>query len=192
LARTGRRPGTSGSREAILAAARERFAADGYDRASMRSIAATAEVDPGLVRHYFGSKEHLFVAAMEFPIDPAEEIPRIVAAGREGLGERLANFFLEAWDPPNGPFIALLRSVTTNEQAAQMLREFISREVIGRVATLLKLDRAPLRTGLAASHLIGLAFIRYVIKLEPIASMDRARLARDVGPSIDRYFDAAI
>jgi AcrR family transcriptional regulator len=192
LARTGRRPGNSGSRETILAAARERFAGDGYDGASIRGIAASAGVDPGLVRHYFGSKEHLFVAAMEFPVDPADEVPRLLADGRDGLGERLARSFLEAWDPPNGPFVALLRSVTTNEQAAEMLRQFVSREVIGRVATSLKLDKPQLRAGLAASHLVGLAFMRHVIKLEPIASMDRKRLARLVGPAIDRYFNAPL
>jgi AcrR family transcriptional regulator len=192
LPRTGRRPGTSGSREAILAAARERFADDGYDGASIRGIAAAARVDPALVRHYFGSKEHLFVAAMEFPVDPAEAVPRLLAAGRENLGERLARLFLEAWDPPNGPFVGLLRSVTTNEQAAEMLRQFVSREVIGRVATLLGLDQPHLRAGLAASHLIGLAFMRHVVKLEPIASMDRERLAELVGPSIDRYLNASI
>jgi AcrR family transcriptional regulator len=186
--RTGRRPGVSGSRETILAAARSSFARDGYDGATIRDIAASAGVDPALVRHYFGSKEHLFVEALQFPADPAEFVPRLLAPGPDGLGERLASFFLEAWDAPDGkPFIALLRSVTANDQAAEMLRQFISREVVGRVARSLPVDRPEMRAGLAGSHLVGLAILRYVIRLEPIASADRAELARAVGPAIQHH-----
>ena len=188
MPRTGRRPGTSGSRETILAAARSSFATDGYDGATLRSIAASAGVDPALVRHYFGSKEHLFVEALQFPADPAVFVPKLVAPGPDGLGERLAGFFLEAWDAPDGkPFIALLRSVTANDQAAEMLRQFIAREVIGRVARSLDVDHPERRAALAGSHLVGLAIVRYVIKLEPIASTDRAELARLVGPAIQAY-----
>jgi AcrR family transcriptional regulator len=186
--RTGRRPGVSGSRETILTAARSSFARHGYDGATIRDIAASAEVDPALVRHYFGSKEHLFVEALQFPADPAEFVPRLVAPGTHGLGERLVTFFLEAWDAPDGkPFLALLRSVTQNDQAAEMLRQFVAREVIGRVARSLQVNRPEMRAALAGSHLIGLAIVRYVIRLEPVASADRAELAREVGPAIQRY-----
>lgn len=188
MPRTGRRPGVSGSRETILAAARSSFARHGYDGATIRDIAASAGVDPALVRHYFGSKERLFVEALQFPADPAEFVPRLLAPGPDGLGERLASFFIEAWDAPDGkPFLALLRSVTANEQAAEMLRQFITREVLGRIAKSLSVDRPEMRAALAGSHLIGLAFVRYVVKLEPIASVDRAELARMVGPAIQGY-----
>lgn len=188
MARTGRRPGSSGSREDILAAARSRFAADGYDGATIRGIAASAGVDPALVRHYFGSKERLFVAAMAFPIDPAVMVPRLVEPGLDGLGERLVQFFLATWDAADSPFVALLRSVTTNEQAAEMLRQFLTREVVGRVAASLDLDRPQLRATLAASHLVGLAFVRYVVRLEPVATANAETLVREVGPTIQRYF----
>ena len=189
MARTGRRPGSSGSREKILAAARRQFARDGYDGATIRGIAAEAAVDPALVRHYFGSKEHLFIAALDFPADPATIVPGMLAGDREGLGHRLATFFLDTWDEPRGqPFLALMRSVADNEDAAEMLRQFISREVIGRIAEVLELDEPRLRAALAGSHLVGLAMMRYVVRLEPIASADRAALARAVGPSIQRYF----
>ena len=190
MPRTGRRPGTSGSREGILAAARSRFASDGYDGATIRGIAASAGVDPALVRHYFGSKEHLFVEAMEFPIDPKVMVPQLLGPGLDGLGERLARYFIQAWDQPDAPFVALLRSVTTSEQAADMLREFLAREVLARVAASLEVDQPRLRSALAGSHLVGLAFMRYVIKLEPIASADSESLARAVGPAIQRYFTA--
>ena len=189
MPRSGRRPGNSGSRERILAAARTSFARSGYDATTIRGIAAAAGVDPALVRHYFGSKEHLFVVALEFPVDPVEFVPRLLDPGIDGLGERIAAFFLEAWDTPGGrPFLALLRSVASNEQAAEALRQFVSREVLSRVAAILVLDRPELRAALAASHLIGLAMTRYVVRLEPIASASRDDLARAVGPSIQRYF----
>jgi len=187
--RSGRRPGTSDSREKILAAARSHFASDGYDGATIRDIAASARVDPSLVLHFFGSKEHLFVATMQFPEDPREFVPALVAQGVDGLGERLASFFLETWDAPRGrPFIALLRSVTSSEKAAAMMRQFVAREILSRVAGALDLDQPKLRAALAASHLIGLALLRYVIKLEPIASADPRGLARTVGPVIQHYF----
>ena len=90
--RTGRRPGDSGTREAILAAAREAFAADGYERATMRGVARAAGVDPALVSHYFGSKQGLFEAAMRPPFDPAEALPRVLAGDPAGAGLRLAAF----------------------------------------------------------------------------------------------------
>ena len=187
MARTGRRVGSSGSREAILAAARELFAREGYDAATVRGIATAAGVDPALVRHYFGDKEHLFVEVLELPIDPAEFVPRLLAPGADGLGLRLAQFFLETWDREDTPFVALLRSVTTNERAAAMLREFVSREVLGQIAATLKLPDPQLRAALAGSQLVGLALMRYVLKLEPVASMDRDRLAELVAPVLQRH-----
>ena len=187
MARTGRRVGSSGSREAILAAARELFAKEGYDAATVRGIAAAAGVDPALVRHYFGDKEHLFVETLELPIDPAELVLRILAQGADGLGLRLAQFFLETWDRADMPFVALLRSVATNERAAATLREFISREVLGQVAAALKLPDPEQRAALTGSQLVGLALMRYVIRLEPLASMDRDQLARLVAPVLQRH-----
>jgi AcrR family transcriptional regulator len=188
MTRTGRRPGNSGSREAILAAARAQFAQHGYDAATLRGIAGTAAVDPALVRHYFGSKEGLFVAALEFPVDPAKVLPGLFGQGVDGLGERLVLFFLDVWDDPNGqPFLALLRSVTASADAAEMLRQFVTREVVARLAAVIGGDQARLRASLAGSQLVGLAMMRYVIHLEPVASADRADLARIVGPAIQRF-----
>ena len=186
--RTGRRPGSSGSRGAILAAAREHFARQGYDAATLRGIARSAGVDPGMLRHYFGSKERLFVAALEFPIDPAVALPPLLEPGIEGLGERVTMFFLRTLDEPRGrPFLALLRSVASSEEAAEMLRQFVTREVLARVAGAVQTDRPQLRAALAASQLVGLAMVRYVIRVEPVASAAPEELARVVGPSIQRY-----
>src|SRR5437879_7291664 len=123
MPRTGRRPGPGGTREKILAAARSRFGQEGYDGTTIRGIAAGAGVDPALVPHYFGSKEGVFLAAVEFPVDPAEFIPRLLAPGIDGLGERLVTFFLETWDSPSGgSFLGLTRSSVSSEQGGDLMR----------------------------------------------------------------------
>src|SRR5260370_5990830 len=131
---TGRRPGTGGTRERILAAARSDFGKGGYEGTTIRGIAAQAKVDPALVMHYFESKDGVFRAAVQFPVDPAEFIPRLVAPGLEGLGERLVRFFVETWDSPAGsPFLGLIRSMVGNEDAPAQLREFAPPDALARL-----------------------------------------------------------
>jgi len=188
MARTGRRPGTGGTRERILAAARSDFGKGGYEGTTIRGIAAQAKVDPALVMHYFESKDGVFRAAVQFPVDPAEFIPRLVAPGLEGLGERLVRFFVETWDSPAGsPFLGLIRSVVGNEDAADQLREFVTREVLGRLAHALQLDQPKLRAALVASQLVGLAMLRYVVRVEPLASARADDVVAWLGPTLQRY-----
>jgi AcrR family transcriptional regulator len=135
MVRTGRRPGESGAREAILDAARRAFSEHGYEGATIRGIAARAGVDPALVHHFYGSKEQLFATAMELPFRPSEIIPTLLEGGPDGLGERILRLFLPIWDEPGvSPFVALIRSASSNQRAAAMLRKFMSQEVIGRLA----------------------------------------------------------
>jgi AcrR family transcriptional regulator len=188
LPRTGRRPGTGGTREKILGAARARFAKAGFETTTVRAIAADARVDPALVLHYFGSKQDLFRAAVDFPMDPAVFIPPLLAPGVDGLGERLVRFFLETWESPAGrPLLALIRSAVATDDAAALLREFVSREVLGRVARTLEVDDPRLRASLAASTLIGLAMLRYVVRVEPITSARPDDIATWLGPTVQRY-----
>ena len=188
MARTGRRPGTGGTRERILAAARSDFSRAGYEGVTIRGIAAEARVDPALVLHYFESKDGMFRAAVQFPVDPGEFIPRLLAPGLDGLGGRLVGFFLDTWDLPAGsPLLGLIRSVVGNEEAAALLREFVTREVLGRIARALELDHPQLRAGLVASQLVGLAMLRYVIKVEPLASASRDEVVAWLGPTLQRY-----
>ena len=188
MPRTGRRPGAGGTREKILAAARSHFGEAGYEGATIRAIAAEAGVDPALVLHYFGSKEGVFLAAVEFPLDPAKVIPPLLEPGLDGLGWRLVRFFLDTWDSPAGsPMLGLLRSLVGNERAAALMRDFVSREVLGRLAEALELDQPQLRASLAASQLIGLAMLRYVIGVEPLASADADQVAGWLGPVVQRY-----
>src|SRR5205807_6773925 len=167
----------------ILAAARSQFSGAGFEGTTVRGIAGEAEVDPALVMHYFGSKEAVFLAAVEFPIDPAEFIPKLLAPGLPGLGPRLVHFFITTWDSPAGsPLLGILRSAVGNERAAGLLRDFVSREVLARLPEALELDQPELRASLAASQLLGLAILRYVVKVEPLASARPEEIAAWVGP----------
>ena len=188
MARTGRRPGPGRTREKILAAARSQFAKSGFESTTIRGIAAGAHVDPKLVLHYFESKEGIFQAAMDFPFDPAQAIPELLRPGLDGLGVRLARFFIDIWDSPAGVRAhAIVRSMVTSESAAALMRDFVSREILARVAQALELDHPQVRASLAASQLIGLAMLRYVVKVE-LASASPAKLASWIGPTLQRYF----
>lgn len=193
--RTGRRPGNPDTREAILAAAREAFSERGFDKASIRAIAAAAGVDPALVHHYFGTKEQLFVAAMQVPIDPSRLLPEVLAGGADGIGERLIRMALRVWDSPTGSAgLALLRSALSHEWSARLFREFITTQVLRRVTAQLEIDpkEAPLRTNLVASQVAGLIMARYIIKLDPIATAPPEALVAAIGPTIQRYLTGDI
>ncbi|MGI5519551.1 TetR family transcriptional regulator [Micromonospora sp. CA-259024] len=188
--RTGRRPGNQDTRQAILDAAQATFAERGFDAASIRAIAGTAGVDPALVHHYFGSKDQLFLAAMNSPVDPGELLPKVLAGDQDGIGERLVRTFLSVWDSPAGTAgVALLRSAVSNEWTARLLREFITTQVLRRVLDQLDVEPAqlPLRGSLIATQLIGLAMMRHVVRLEPVASADPETLVAAVGPTVQRY-----
>jgi AcrR family transcriptional regulator len=188
--RTGRRPGSPDTREAILAAARTAFAERGYDSATVRQIATAAGVDPALVHHYFGTKEQLFLATVQVPVNPQEFIPAVVAGGKEHLGENLVRTFLRVWDSPAGTAgAALLRSGMSSEWSARLLRELLVTQILRRVIRQLDIDpaEAPLRASLIASQVAGLAVMRYLIKLEPLASASPESLIATVGPAIQRY-----
>ena len=186
----GRRPGAADTRGEILDAARAEFAARGYDGATMRGIARTAGVDAALVHHYFGGKEQVFVAAMELPFDPAAALPMVLAGDPAQIGERFTRFFLSIWSDADarGPFLALLRSASTSEGAAAMLRSFVEQALLGRVVAQLppSPDR-PLRMTLAASQLLGMALMRYVVQVEPLASASEDDVVALVAPALQRY-----
>jgi AcrR family transcriptional regulator len=185
----GRRPGRSDAREKILASARRHFARAGYDRASLRTIAASAGVDPKLVAHYYGSKHDLFVAAMGLPVDPTKIIPVLLAQGVEGIGERLVATFVGVWDAPEGRhLVGLLRSLVGDNVATALMRQFFAHEIVGSMVAALRVDHPRHRASLVASQLFGLALVRYVLKIEPIASASRADVAAWVGPNVQRYF----
>jgi AcrR family transcriptional regulator len=192
--RTGRRPGESGTRAEILAAARASFTKSGYDGATIRDVARRAHVDPALVHHYFKNKQSLFAATVQVPFDPTEIVERVLSGERDSLGESIARTFLEVWDGHSGhsPMVALIRSATTNDDAAKMIREFLTTEVLGRITRRLEVPEAPARAALVGSQLMGLALMRYVIPIEPLASAPRDEVADLIAPTIQRYLTGDI
>jgi AcrR family transcriptional regulator len=191
MARTGRRPGNQDTREAIVEAARKAFAERGYDRASIRAIATSAGVDPALVHHYFGTKDELFLATVNAPIDPATILPAVLSGDKDRLPERLVRTFVSVWDHPvTGPAaVALVRTGLQHDWSARMLREFLTARVIRRVIAHLDIDpaEAPLRGSLVATQMIGLGIIRYVLKVEPLASASPETVVAAIAPNVHRY-----
>ncbi|MGY1633871.1 TetR family transcriptional regulator [Geodermatophilus sp. SYSU D01186] len=174
----------------MLAAARTAFAERGYDGASIRGIATAAAVDPALVHHYFGTKEKLFLAAVEAPADPGELLPEVLASAPGELGAAVVRMVLRVWDGPGRPAgLALIRSAVGNQWTAKLLREFLVARVIRRVVGTLDLPVAEreARGALVASQLMGLVMARYVFRLEPLASAPREELVAAVGPTVQRY-----
>ena len=189
MARTGRRPGVSGTREAILGAARRAFAEHGYQHATIRGVADLAGVDPALVHHYFGTKQELFVAAVQLPVNPVEQLMAVLDEDPGQAGRRMVETFLSVWDhaATQNPLLALIRSAVGDEHAAAMLREFITEEVLGQIAHRLGSADARLRATLVGSQIIGLAMARYIVKVEPLASATPAQVVAAVGPTLQRY-----
>jgi AcrR family transcriptional regulator len=187
--RTGRRPGTQATRNEILEAARATFGEVGYERATIRAIARAAGVDPALVIHYFGSKEDLFIAALELPINPADAIRAVLVEGVEGAGERMVRFFLSVWDAPdNQPaLMSMLRAALTNDRAFAAFREFAGRAIIGAVAESLPGPEAALRASMIGAHMMGIAVLRYVGRIDPLASATVEDVVSLVGPRIQSY-----
>jgi AcrR family transcriptional regulator len=184
----GRRSGDSGTREAILDAARKLFAERGYNGASLRAIAAEAGVDPALAVHYFGSKAKLLTASVRWPFDPDAAVEEIVAAGRGGAGEAVARLLVTTWDELGdaNPIITLLRSAMTEPEAAAAMREFLSHRLLGPITERLGVDDAPLRAGLVASQLLGVALTRYILRMEPLASLPATAVIELVGATVQR------
>ncbi|HEX6497550.1 MAG TPA: TetR family transcriptional regulator [Micromonosporaceae bacterium] len=191
MTRTGRRRGSPDTREAILAAARDAFAAHGFDGTSIRAIAGAAGVDPALVHHYFGTKEELFLATIRSPIDPADLLPKVLDGDLDGLGERLVRTFVSVWDDPvTGPAaVAVFRTGMRHDWSQRILREFLTTQILRRVLARLDIDaaEAPLRGALIASQMGGLAVIRYILRVEPLASAPADQVVALIAPTVQRY-----
>jgi AcrR family transcriptional regulator len=189
MRRSGRRPGPSGTREAILAAAGRLFAEHGYDRASLRGIAAEAGVDQKLIAHFFGSKQQLFVAAVGLPFNPGDVLPSILAGDPETVGERLAALLVNVLEEPelHQRLTGVVRAAASEPDVARMLREFLTRELFAPAAELLGTEEGPFRANLVGSQLVGLVMARYVIAVEPLASMPPKAVADAIAPTLQRY-----
>ncbi len=189
MAKIGRPRGKTDTRNVILHAARKMFADTGYDKTSVRDVAAAAGVDPAMIRHYFGSKAELFRATMGWPFEPAEMAARIAEGGRREIGERLARVFLETWELPNSraPLLAILRGAATHDESANLVRQFIQGQMYSHMAPTLGKADAELRIDLAMAQLLGIAYLRHILRVEPVASTPVDELVARVAPIITRH-----
>jgi AcrR family transcriptional regulator len=160
---------TGDTRAAILAAARSQFAARGFAGASLRSIAREASVDPSLISHYFGDKSQLLLATMELPVNPIEKIAGVVAAGPDGMAERLLRTFLTAWEPHRDVFSTLVRTTLGGGDTEAPMLQLARNVLITSLMEVLEGDDRELRATLIAGQLIGMATLRFVVRLDPLA-----------------------
>jgi AcrR family transcriptional regulator len=186
VSRTGRRPGATRTKEAILSAARRQFGERGYSDTTIRSVASQAGVDPALVMQFFGSKDALFSASVRWPFEPATEVPTVIGDDPCTVGRRLVALFVKTWDADTGrnPIVALLRAATLRETAERQLREFLERELLMPIVSSLGGDQPAVRVNLVAAHLIGLGVARYIVRFEPLASMAPASVVDLVSPAV--------
>jgi AcrR family transcriptional regulator len=184
----GRRPGAPDTRAEILTSARTLFAARGFAGTSVRAIAADAGVDPSLVHHYFGSKDDLFVAALQLPVDPRVALLPVLEGGLEGAGERLLRVFVSVWDDETArlSLLGLVRGVV-DPAGRQLLRDGLFGVILGPIAPALDLDEPQRRLALVASQMIGVVMMRYVLEVEPLASMETDVLVATYAPTLQRY-----
>ncbi|MEU0780728.1 TetR family transcriptional regulator [Streptomyces sp. NPDC006173] len=178
------------TRDRILDAAREEFSERGYEKTSVRGIAKAAGVDSALVHHYFGTKEQVFEAAVEGAMAPALGAPDTIVEGPlDGVGERLTRFFFGIWENPTSrtPLLAIVRSAVNNDTAAAVFRRLVAAQLLRRIAARLDAPDAELRAELAAAQLVGVAMLRYVIRIEPLASADVERIVAGVAPVVQGH-----
>ena len=188
----GRRPGNPDTRSVIVATARRLFAATGYDKTSIRDIASAAGVDPALIRHYFGKKAELFRETMGWPFEPAQLAGYVSGGGPDEIGARLTRTFFAMWEQPEtrAPLLAILRGATTHEESATLVRQFIAGQLYPQIAGPLAQPDATLRTDLAMAQLVGVALLRYILKVEPIASEPADDLIARLTPVIHAHLSA--
>lgn len=187
--RRGRRPAGQDTRALVLASAREEFLERGYDAVSLRSVARRAGVDPGTVRHWFGDKAHLFTATLGLAdVDPAAIVREVADGPVDGLGERLVGAVVAVWDSEYGKTARLvIPAVLSDPSLRRLMPQFLGAELLGPIVRRLGVEDARLRTSLVASQMAGLLMTRYLVPIEPVASLSSDELAALVGPNLQRY-----
>lgn len=188
--RVGRRPAASNAKEAILKAASSLFASQGYDRASLRHIASVAEVDPSLILHYFGSKKNLFVTSMAPLMEGPRMLPEALRGDNDTAGERLAAKFvaLISDGQTREMMLGMIRSVSSDAAAADALRQFVEDAIMKTIEEFLPGPNKRLQANILGGQLIGLFVARYIVKLDPIASIDDDQLVKYLAPRLQAHF----
>ncbi|MFJ2031599.1 TetR family transcriptional regulator [Streptosporangium sp. NPDC087985] len=185
----GRRPGTTQTREAILAAAQRAFAEQGYDATTIRRVADSARVDPALVLHFFGSKDGLFAAALRTDPPTGDLVALAHSGDPTDLGQRLTRRYLELWEEPQtgNRLLAIVRGASATPSASAMIAAFMTDEVMLPIANSIGSEQPELRANLTGAQLLGIATARYVLRVEPLASLDRNALVACLAPVVQHY-----
>ena len=186
--RTGRRPGPSESRERIAAAARSLFGELGYERTTFRRIASAAGVDPALVVHFYGSKEDLFRQVMQLPEGVSAALDHVAEEPSDQMGRRFAELVVGALENPatKSIFLGRIRSASSHPDAAALVRETVTRD-LSRLTSAITEDRPDARAVLLGAHLVGIALARYIVRVEPLASLSPAEVIDLIAPTFQRY-----
>ncbi|MEX3651596.1 TetR family transcriptional regulator [Mycolicibacterium fortuitum] len=188
--RSGRWRTGQQNKQRIVEAAREHFVRDGYERATVRVIAADAGVDVAMVYYHFGNKEGLFTASvLDTPQHPLHQLAHLLDDGTDEIGARLVRDVVERWDAGASfdPLLTVFRSAEVQPLARKLLHDSLAGPVAHRVATEFGVEHAELRVELVTVHLVGLAFARYQLKIEPMASASIDDLVAWIGPTVQRY-----
>ncbi|MCF4119419.1 TetR family transcriptional regulator [Antribacter sp. KLBMP9083] len=193
-ARRGRRPAGQDARGEILDAARAEFVERGYEATSLRSVARRAGVDPGTVRHWFGDKQHLLTATIGLgDIEPTAIVRAVLDGPVDRLGERLVQAVTALWDADYGDTVRIvLPAILGDPDLRTLMPQFLGAELLGPIVRRIGVDHAPLRAGLVASQMAGVLLTRYVVRVEPLASLPSAEVAALVGPTLQRYLTGEI
>lgn len=191
----GRRSGATASREHILDAARRLFAEHGFEGTSLRQVARAAGVDPAMVHHFFTGKDELFALSVELPADPEQVLSGVIGSDPEERGELVVRAVLRLWESPAQPgLVAFIRGTLGSRAKTTLLREMVTRTIISRIIA--GLPGSPgdlaLRGNLVASQMVGLMMVRYVVRLEPLASAPAEDVVRLVAPAVQRYLTGVL
>ena len=191
--RRGRRQGEPVSRDAVLAAAKQRFASEGFEKTTLRAIAQDANVDPSMVLYLFGSKEALFRESLRLILDPEALVAALTGGDDPDIGTRMVRTYLRIWETPDSAasMRAMLQSATSNSDAHDAFRGFVQDYVLTAVSGVLGGDEhAKLRAMLAASQLVGTAMLRYIIEVPPLATLSADEVVALIAPTVTRYLTA--
>lgn len=191
--RDGRPRRSDATKSEILRAARLRFAADGYQKSTIRAIASDANIDPSMVMRYYGNKQQLFAKATDIDL----RLPGLTAVPKRRLGEVLVSHFLSRWegDPSDDALLMLLRSAVTDELVAKRLHEMFRNQLVPAVRAILPEERraeAPQRAGLIATQMLGLALCRHILRIPPVVAFTSSGTVASIAPTIQRYLTAPL
>ena len=188
--RRGRREGATESREHILATARRLFAEHGFDGTSLRQVAREASVDPAMIHHFFKGKDELFAVSVALPADPAQVLEGVDQHDPEHRAEAIVRAVLKLWESPaQHSLVAFIRGTIGSKAKTLLLREVVTRTVISRIMAGVPgpPEEVALRGNLVATQVVGVMLVRYVVRLEPLASAAPEEVVRLVAPNVQRY-----